>query len=212
MKNYHVREEGKIYPWGMLRVCPNDEPDELHKNNCGLIFWSLKLMPYGDDKHFAKIVKSTVEIFLKENNEKVITIPAKHILETADILVTRVREMGYLQSIGVLGSMFDGRNDWSSTLDSLRRVAKGKPALRFDNSAFTQVSMSLIGKNLIKINFGNGLTPKYKVFTFEGSPVRIKVSHPLRFNVNETNNIMHQGIKADQGEYSCSLNITLAAL
>jgi hypothetical protein len=212
LQGSYVREDGKIYPWGMIRIYSNVVQDNPNDSYGGLACWSRKLMPYGDGKHYARIVGENIDVFSKETSEKIATISTKNIITSTGVDVARVREMGYLQVTGMLGMMFSRNDDWSSELNALRKASKKEPLPYRDNSAFVRVSEALTGKDLIQLDLGMGRNRKYKVFTFEGNPVKIKVSRPLRFDGNNPCKKTGHDTNADQGEYSCSLNITLAAL
>lgn len=176
----YVRQNGKIFPWGMVRVFDNSVVDDPKDNKYGLAYWSSKLIPYGNENYYAKVINDRIVVFEKETDKKVISIRKDNLFASTSVWVKMVTEMGYLFATGTLGLNFSN-NNWSHTLNALKKVAQGQPAPYCDNSPFAKVSEELIGTELIFLDLNLGIEEKnYKVFTFDGKPVDFQISYPLR--------------------------------
>lgn len=175
----YVRQNGKIFPWGMIRIYSEHVLDDLGDDHGGLAVWSPDLLDYGSERYCAKIDHGSVLVFEKETDKHVKTIGKKSLFSTANVSIKKVVDMGYLQWVGELGLSDDNGDDWKPWLDALRKVSRGEPPSILDESAFVKVSEELIGKKLIALNFGNGTDPDYRIFTFEGKAIEFKVTYPL---------------------------------
>lgn len=170
LQRCYVRQSGRIFPWGTIRIFNNDVVDNGDEYG-GLECWSQDLVKFGDGNYYAEtnlVLPGTLVIFDKKTHKEVATIPFKKIFCT-DVHTVKVMPGGFLNSIGKVGMEFEKDFDWFPT-ESLKKAFDGQRPDQLDNSTFVKVDASLAGQTLVEVNVGE----KYHVFTQDGKPIKSK--------------------------------------
>lgn len=175
LQHCYVRQNGRIFPWGAIRIFNNDVVDDGDEYG-GLECWSKELVKFGNGDYYAEtnmVLPDTLVIFDKKTCKEVATIPFKKIF-CAEVHVVKVMPGGFLNTIGKVGMEFDKDFDFFPT-ESLQKALKGERPDRLDNSDFTKVDTSLAGQTLIEITVGTAcVNAKYHIYTQDGKPVKSK--------------------------------------
>lgn len=178
LRRCYVRQNGRIFPWGTIRIFNNDVVDDGDEYG-GLECWSKELVKFGDGNYYAEtnmVLPDTLVIFNKNTRKEVATIPFKKIF-CADVHIVKVMPGGFLNSIGKVGMMFDNEFDgfFPFPTESLRKALRGERPDRLDNSVFTKVDASFAGQTLVEITVGTvSVNAKYHIYTQDGKPVKSK--------------------------------------
>ena len=181
LRNCYVRQDGRIFPFGIIRILNKSVSDDLRDDSSGLECFSEKLIPYGDGNHYAKMGSNNLLIFNKQSEKKVYEI-SFYAIFTVKIQTVKVMTMGYLKTTGVIGGFFNNNHFEGLDLDSsLELAAKGKDPKSYDNSTFVSVANKLIGQDLIQVSFFGGKEDDYLILTKDGKLVSHKTSKPLAY-------------------------------
>lgn len=187
---YAIRD-GKIDPWGTIRILADGVKDSGDFGDSsrtplsvqtGLVVWSEKLVPYGNDCYRARVTENTVQVYGTSTvgNSFVEEIPHH------EFLIVKVSE-AVVHDDGHLESFCSGpdRFGWEPWKSALRQAAAGERPGFLDNSPFTQVDEKFAGQRVIELSWGLSLlTPAgygVAVFTKSGERISSKVHWPLSY-------------------------------
>lgn len=187
LKHCYAVRDGKIDPWGTIRILNNgvvdsgDRPGIPLPVQTGLVVWSKKLVQYGSDLYHARVSENTVQVFGRSTipYSLVEEIPHDEFL-VVDIHEALVHDDGHLESFCSDPDRF-GWEPWKS---ALRQATAGERPGFLDNSPFAQVDKKFAGQRVIELSWGLLLTPgsyDVAVFTKSGERIPCKVHYPLSF-------------------------------
>lgn len=176
----YVRQNGKIFPFGLIQIYSNGVVDNPEDEDNGLSLWSEKLLQYGNGNFYTKISDNNIlQVFSKENDEKIEDILIEDIFIPSEVWVNKVIETGHLRIIGILGSYFDDVDDpW--LLEYFKKIDKGENVPYTDNGPFERVSKDLVGQELISIVFQSHPNYECKIFTPNGEIVEHAIEYPFK--------------------------------
>ncbi|MBP6974555.1 MAG: hypothetical protein KBB54_01280 [Candidatus Pacebacteria bacterium] len=184
LKNSYVRQKGKIFPWGAVRILDNSVP-ESNDAYAGLWIYSEKLAPFRKGKHFAKIEDGQLMVYSKKNSRKSVTISSKEVHSASDVDVELVDLYGYLNNCGSIGMRFKKPLLDKFTIKLLRNAEAGERPTSFDDSSYVRVSTKYLGQKLVTIDISKSMEPqkgKFMIYTFDGKLIpEFTVVHPLSF-------------------------------
>ncbi len=180
-RNSFIRRGGKIFPFGLIKILSNGVKDPPADDYLGLGFWSEKLLPFGGDKYYAKIMGDKVGILTRQADVLVETIDCSDFECATEIYTVEVKDKGFLKPVG-----FFGARRW--TADRLKSgVIRRKIAFSGDeqdkNHPSAQVSEDFIGFELVFLGLSDNnldLKDRCLVFTEEGKPVELILNYPKK--------------------------------
>ncbi len=180
-----VRQNGRIFPFGVIRTLDAHIQDDPEENDSGLELWSEDLVKYGDGKHYAETKQQSGDklfVFNKETRMEVTTILFSNIF-VVDIWTCEVVSGGFLETTGSLGGMFDSDDilDKKDLIVALNMAYRGKSPPYCDNSTFIKVDSGLVGQSLINLDLGDCFDPSHRVFTLDGKLVECEVGQWLSY-------------------------------
>lgn len=181
-----VRRRGKIFPWGAVQILGKQICDDSENEYDGLIVWSEKLLPFGNNDHFAKISNKKIIVFRRRGRRKMAVIHINDLF-TPTVWVSRVARNGYISTVGAVGMMFDPKFRTNQSIEATSKIleaaANGVRPPGFDNGSFVQVSPKFHGQDLIEVSFELGSHRPYGrlVFTQDGKCVIASVDTPLSY-------------------------------
>lgn len=181
LKNSYVRQNGKIWPFGMVSVFANHVKfDDTKNDSLGLFFWSEELLPYGNENYYAKICDGVIKVFHKKTGEPVKIISNLKVIHSNSMVI--VEDFGYLRKIGAFGNEIKDLDDefHEDVKKALKAVAEGKTPPFYDIRPFHKVSEELIDSKLISFNLDYTKPDSLRVFTLEGKEVECLVEYPLK--------------------------------
>jgi hypothetical protein len=181
----YVRQKGKIFPFGAVRIYANSEFDDEEDDYGGLWLWSKNLLPFADGKHYAQMANNGLLIFNSGTKKKVKTIPFKA-LRGVEVEVYFVSVYGYLDDLGDYGMEFDKPMSGKRYFQKVKKAADGIRPNSFDNSHFIQVSIRFEGQKVVAISpdtiVTNPSKKDFKIFTLKGEQIEdFEVSYPLSY-------------------------------
>lgn len=181
----YIRQKGKIFPWGSVRILDESVPDNTRDAYSGLWVFSEKLLPYGKGLHYATIVDQKIIVRRKSTNRKVCILEESEVATAVDVDVVIVASHGYLNDLGPIGMRFSKPLQKKRDFKELYNAECGERPTHFDNSPYVKVSTKYLGQKLVTIDLSAADTPRkgeFKIFTFEGKPIPdFTVVYPLSF-------------------------------
>ncbi len=181
LHNCYVIREGKIDPWGTIALLDTSVSEPYKgssqwrlsvSNQPGLKVWCERLVPYGNDRHFAKIEKGTVEVH-RAKGSLVESIPFSEFV-VVFLYRAYVHDNGYLESIIIEPP------SWTRTLEALKQAAKGEMPCHLDNSPFVKVDEKFAGQYVMKMSEST-LDDQAIVYTEDGTRIECMTHRPLSY-------------------------------
>ena len=184
LSNSYARQSGKIWPFGAISILHNQILDHPADDSIGLFLWSEKLIPFGDDKHYAKIFNEEICVFNKETNQEVASISKTSLKTVCQKITMEVSDFGYLKKIGFFGKKinFLDKLDKEEELnfEAIKKVLNGKKPPFYSKRAFYKVPESLKGNQLVFFCLDYGNLETKKIFSLDGKEIQYQVEYPLR--------------------------------
>ncbi|MFH1170675.1 MAG: hypothetical protein V1704_03915 [Candidatus Vogelbacteria bacterium] len=177
----YVRQNGRILPWGCIRILDLrvHDPDD---DSSGLECWSEKMLPYGTGEFYAQIdsTSPTVIVCSRTDGQKVVSIPFTDFYG-CDVRTSVVAPNGYLINAGSGGRRYkdlpdDVCKENENLITALSTALAGKMPRICDNSCFVRVSPRYAGEEVVCIY--TGLLPRY-VLSMGGTVIKSQVHQPL---------------------------------
>lgn len=183
LRDSYAISNGKIDPWGTIRVLVNGVADPGNRPNVpfcamnGLVLWSEKLVRYGNGQYYVKVLENTVGVFDKKN--LLVEEVSHDEFEAVEIMEALIHDDGYLEK-------FIERPEvrWKNIYGvALRQAATGEKPKFLDNSPFIKVNTDdkFSGQHVVVLSWGIRSNYNATVFTKDGESIPSRVYYPLSF-------------------------------